>query len=161
MVTMNRIEINTYPEFWKIEMSITSIEGRSIPFELTLKKIFYFVVTFLFMVLLLKLPLLNKLIGVKYIGHPFFLFVVLPGIMTHYLNRQKIDGKQPYIYFIDMVVFLLSAKEFEFFRPVSKSEVIKGSSIKIYFRVEELISTFSFKGKELDKKVYRHSYNYL
>jgi len=161
VVGMNRIEINTYPEFWNIEMTISSIEGHQIPFELTLKKIFYFAVTFLFMVIFMRLPGIGMLHSVKLIGHPAFLYLALPGFITQYLNKQKIDGKQPYIYVIDMVVFLLSPKEYEYFRPVKKSEQFKLSTVKIYFRVEKLISSFSLKKEKLDKKLYRHAYNYL
>lgn len=158
---MNRIEINTYPEFWNIEMTISSIEGHQIPFSLTLKKIFYFAITFMLMALLMNVPGMHLIRKIKVIGNPAFLYLGLPGMATYYLNKQKIDGKQPYIYVIDMVVFLLSTKEFEYFRPISKGVKYNLSKLKVYFRVEEIVGAFELGKTVLDKKMYRMSYKYL
>ncbi len=158
---MNRIEINTYPEFWNIEMTISSIEGHQIPFSLTLKKIFYFAITFMFISLFMKIPGMHLLMKVKVIGNPAFIYLGMPGMATYYLNKQKIDGKQPYIYVIDMVVFLLSTKEYEYFRPISKQVNYKVSNLKVYFRVEEVVDAFEFGKNELNKNKYRLKYKYL
>ncbi|MBN2794475.1 MAG: hypothetical protein JXR88_03645 [Clostridia bacterium] len=158
---MNRVEINTYPEFWKIEMSITSIEGHQLPFSITMKKIFYFVITFALISFFMKIPGMHYLHKVKLIGDPAFIYLGVPGIATYYLNKQRIDGKQPYLYFIDMAVFLMTSKEYEYFKPVGKSEKYSLSKLKMYFRVEEVMNIFEFKNSKVDKKKFRYSHHYI
>lgn len=154
------IIIKTYKAFWDVELSITNIEGHQLPFAFTGKKIFYFIVSLIILNLLVKIPGIHLIRKISVLKNPLIFYTLLPLGMTYYLNRLKIDGKQPYIYVIDMVVFLLSPKRYEFFKPIKKmkSIVIKET---IRYRIEDVVNIFEFKESEESKKKYRFFYKYV
>lgn len=155
----DRIEVKTYREFWHAELTITNIEGHQIPMALTVKKIFYFLFTALIFHYLVKIPGISLILKIEVLANPLVFYSLLPGIATYYLNKLKIDGKQPYIYIIDMVVFLLTPKRYEFFKVVKIpiSQVIKET---IRYRCEVIISIFEFD-KEKSLKDYQYCHKYI
>lgn len=147
----DRITIKTYREFWRTELTITNIEGHQIPMALTVKKIFYFIFTALFFHYLVKIPGIHLIRKISVLDNPLVFYSLVPGLATYYLNKLKIDGKQPYVYILDMVVFLFTPRRYEFFKVVklAKPFIIKET---IRFRVEEIIDIFEFDLKEQSKK---------
>lgn len=155
----NFLRIRTYKEFWRVELSITNIEGHQLPVAITTKKLFYFVVTALLLSLIVKIPGIHLIRRMGFFKNPVIFYTLIPTAATYYLNRKRIDGKQPYIYLVDMVVFLFSPKRYEFFKPVKlpKTLTIKET---IRFRVEEVVSIFEFKEDKAFKKKHRLFYKY-
>lgn len=154
------IKINTYKEFWRVELSITNIEGHQLPVAVTTKKLFYFLVSAFLLSIIAKIPGIHLIRKIGILDNPLVFYSVIPAAATYYLNKKKIDGKQPYVYLVDMVVFLLSPKRYEFFKVLKLKKPI---TIKetIRYRVEDVVSIFAFKEEKETKKKYRLLYKYI
>lgn len=155
----NRYEIvETFNKFWNLRTKLYTIEGRKLPMPIGSSFIFYFGLLFVIRLLLDKIPIIKKVFELAYLNNVFMTYVAVPTIGAYLLDHIKLDGKLPYIYFLDLLMFAISPKRYEQFRPVviPKSEKL---SLKVKYRIESL-TNIMLKCK-INYKKYRHAYEYI
>ncbi len=108
--------LRTYKNVWKFEREIHSIEGIKLLLPVKPTEVLYFTISIIISIILVKLipPLGNVNFVVKHGAIPY-------GIMK-FLTKQKLDGKYPHKFFLDFIVYKLSPKKLERFRPVEEQK---------------------------------------
>lgn len=142
--------LRTYSKFWSLETMLYHIEGWKLLFPLSPKVVGYYATGELLVILINNIPVLNLIRKVPYLGHPFVYFIILPVGIMKLLSTIKIEGKQPYKYFIDMFRFqVLLPKNYEYLQPIrtKRKVVIKLKKI-VYTRMIDTKSIF----EEMEKQ---------
>lgn len=106
--------LRSYEKVWKMEKKLYSIERIQLPVPVKFITIGYVAACVLIMVILSRLPFLRWI-------HPIIRYVVMPYFMAKFLEKKKLDGKNPIRFFIDYIKFLFQrGTPIQFFRPVIK-----------------------------------------
>ena len=124
----NREILRTYTDIWNVPFKVYSIDNMKLIVPISPYDVIYYMVGLLFAV------------AVDYIypGTILFMykFIVIPLLIRFLLTRVKLDGKRPHKFFFGMLMYKLTNKRQEFFRPVEKQALknFKGESIIFYKR---------------------------
>ena len=140
--------LRTYKNVWKFEREIYSIEGIKLLLPVKPNEVLYFIISVVISMFLVKLiPFMDRVnFVVKYGLIPF-------GIMK-FLTKQKLDGKLPHKFFIDFIIYKLSPKKLERFRPIEESK----KPIRFTTSVVCRLTAFFNKTEEaMDKKAKERS----
>lgn len=150
--------IETHHNFWDLETILYSIEGRALPIPIGGPLLFYSGCVISIIIFVSKVPGLNKILELPYIENPIIKYLGIPLVSGYLLDHIKLDGKAPYIYILDLIKFMISAKRYEHYKKV---EVPKSKKIKktVKYRVEEKTSVIL--KEKIDKKKYRYMYEYI
>jgi len=134
-----KILLETYGDFWNLEIKIYNIFKRRLPIPLTKRRIIYLILSFAFCIGVFGLPIMGFLNHIPYLGNPFVKYSAYPIVMAKYLDTLEIDGKMPHKYVLDMIGFMLSPKRFQMYQAVVKQKNIK-ISLRIRYRVIETMN---------------------
>lgn len=110
---MERVRIRTYRQVWRQEHVIYQIERVRLPFPISLRQAGVFAVTVLIVALVSKLPGLG---GIS----PVIRYVLVPGVITWYLTRQRLDGKPPLRAVLSWLAYLFGPRRLNRFQPVTR-----------------------------------------
>lgn len=112
MEERKEVILRTYKNVWKFEREIYSIEGIKLLLPVKPNEVLYFLISVVITIVIVRLiPFIDRInFVVKYGFLPY-------GIMK-FLTKQKLDGKLPHKFFLDFLIFKLSPRQLERFRPV-------------------------------------------
>ncbi len=109
------------------------LEGWKLLFPISPKVVGYYAIGELIVVVVNNIPLLNLIRKVPYLGHPVIYFILLPVGIMKLLSAVKIEGKQPYKYFVDIFKFLIfTPKEYEYLQPLRYKK-------RVSYRIKKVI----------------------
>lgn len=108
---MEKVRIRTYRQVWQQEHVIYQIERVRLPFPVSLRQAGVFAASAAAMLIVSKLP------GVANTS-PVLRYVLVPGLITWFLTRQRLDGKPPLRWLSSWLAYLLSPKRLSRFQPV-------------------------------------------
>lgn len=115
-----KVKIYSYTKVWKWEKKIYAISNIPLPVPVNPFDLLYFIGIALFMLIL------GKIIPSITVVPVMLRFVAFPYIVTNYLMKKKVDGKNPVKYFIGCLKFLFTKGTFlqAFKRHPDKKEKI-------------------------------------
>ncbi len=100
------IIINSYSKVWNIEQKIYAFFNFVLPAPILPMELLYF--TGVFSVFFI----LSKFIFFISVLPTLIKYVIIPYLITRFLVRKKVDGKNPIAFFIDYCLFLLNYNEY-------------------------------------------------
>lgn len=109
----DRIMLRSYNKINVVEKKIYAIQNLKLPLPINLYAASYFIVISSIIFLLGKvIPFIQ---GIPQIVRMF----IIPFIITKYFRQKKLDGKKPYKFIIDWILFMFNKKnEYERFEIV-------------------------------------------
>ena len=110
---MDKIRIHTYRQVWCQEHMIYQIEGVRLPFPLSLRQGGTFGALVIFMAILSRIP------GAELIPAAIR-YLLVPGLLTWFLTKQKLDGKPPLKWLASWIVYLFSLKRLNRLQPLER-----------------------------------------
>ncbi|KAB3535642.1 conjugal transfer protein [Alkaliphilus pronyensis] len=142
MSERKEVILRTYKNVWKFEREVYSVEGIKLLIPVKPNEVLYFIVSVIITFLLVKfIPFMNRI--------PFFLrAIAIPYGIMKFLTKQKLDGKLPHKFFIDFIIYKLSPKKYEKFRPVEELR----NNIKLTTTTAFRITAFFNKTDEILRK---------
>ncbi len=142
--------LKTYSKFWSMETMLYHLEGWKLLIPLSPKVVSYYAIGELIVIVINKIPILNLIREVPYLGHPIVFFIVLPVGIMKLLSTVKIDGKLPYKYFADMFKFLVfTPRDYEYLQPLRRKRRVTQKLKKVaHVRITDTKSVF----EETDSK---------
>ncbi len=99
----NRIEIFSYYKVWKIERKIYSIGNFHLPTPINPYDLMSFAGV------LLAIQILSKILPFILILSAPVRYILLPVLIGRYLNKKKLDGKNPISYVIGIVIYFVTS----------------------------------------------------
>lgn len=108
---LDKVRLRTYRQVWVQEKVIYQIERIRLPFPVSFRQAGVFGVTALLMAFLSRVP------GVGTTS-PVVRYVLIPGVVTWFFTRQRLDGKSPARWLLSMLRFLMSPKRLNRMRPI-------------------------------------------
>lgn len=136
--------LRTYKNVWKFEREIYSVEGIKLLLPVKPNEVLYFLISVVITILLVKLiPFLDRVNVVVKFG-------LIPYGIMKFLTKQKLDGKLPHKFFLDFVIYKLSPKKLERFRPVEEKKKLIRFSTQVVYR---LTAFFNKTEEALKKKI--------
>jgi len=109
---MDKVRLRTYRQVWTQEQVIYQIERVRLPFPVSFSQAGVFAAAVLVMVLLSRLLLLSSVSWV-------LRYAVIPGAVTWFLTKQRLDGKPPLRWLLSMLRYALSPKRLNRLRPMA------------------------------------------
>lgn len=100
----DKIIIPTYDKVWHVEKKIYAIQNLKLPVPVNPYQAGYFFLTafaFLF---------LGKVITILQMIPVVVRFIALPYLLSNYLMKKKLDGKNPIKFFLDYMRYLIQDK---------------------------------------------------
>lgn len=108
---LDKVRLRTYRQVWVQERVIYQIERIRLPFPVSFRQAGIFGITAMVMTFLSRTPGIGA-------TPPMLRYVVIPGAVTWFLTRQRLDGKSPARWLLSMLRYLLSPKRLNRFRPI-------------------------------------------
>jgi len=121
----DKVVLRSYNRINSIEKKIYTIQNFKLPMSVNLNAAGYFFIVVLIIVFISQIfPFLESVPPIlKYILSPYFI--------AQYMRQKKLDGKKPWKYFIDYVIFYLNRNnEYERFKRVKIPRKIKFNNPK-------------------------------
>lgn len=110
---IDRVRLRTYRQVWTQERVIYQIERVRLPFPVSFRQAGVFAASELAMVVLSRLPFLSVLSWV-------LRFALIPGAITWFLTKQRLDGKPPLRWLLSMLRYAFSPKHLNRLRTMPK-----------------------------------------
>lgn len=101
-----KVKIYSYTKVWKWEKKIYAISNIPLPVPVNPFDLLYFIGIALFMLIL------GKIIPSITVVPVMLRFVAFPYIVTNYLMKKKVDGKNPVKYFIGCLKYFFTKGTF-------------------------------------------------
>lgn len=123
-----RIRIYSYTKVWKKQFKIYSFGNLVLPVPIDLVQIGYFILAIIISVVISAIfPFLSAVpVAIK--------FIMLPYLISQFLLRKKLDGKNPIKYFVGILFYLFEKGSF-LNRFAEHSD--KEGDIKIYWNCSQ------------------------
>ncbi len=109
---MDKVRIRTYRQVWRQEHLIYQIERIRLPFPVSLRQAGVFAATALVMGVVSHLPGMVRI-------SPAIRYLLVPGLVTWFLTRQRLDGKPPLRWLTSWLEYLVSPRRLNRFRPMA------------------------------------------
>lgn len=121
----DKIILRSYKKMNSIEKKIYTIQNFKLPMPVNLNAAVYFIIVVLIIMLLSKIvPFLGLL-------PPVIKFILIPYFLAQYMRQKKLDGKKPWKYFFDYIIFMANKKNtYERFKKVEILKEIKFANPK-------------------------------
>lgn len=108
----DKVRLRTYRQVWTQERVIYQIERVRLPFPVSFRQAGVFGATLLAMALLSQIPPIAGLPGLAR-------YLLIPGAVTWFLTRQRLDGKPPLAWALTMLRYLLASKRLNRLEPMA------------------------------------------
>jgi len=102
MENQERIIIKSYSKAWKIENRIYSVGNIKLPRPISPRQLLYFAVVALVIFILSQILPFLKLIPTP------IRYAILPIFITWFVNKKKLDGKNPFKFFGKLIIHLFT-----------------------------------------------------
>jgi hypothetical protein len=100
------VRLRTYRQVWLQEKVIYQVERIRLPFPISLRQ------ASLFALFALILGLVGGFLP------PLLRFLLLPGLLTWFLTRQRLDGKPPLLWLRSLLRYLFAPKQLRRLAPL-------------------------------------------
>ncbi|HEY3369127.1 MAG TPA: conjugal transfer protein [Symbiobacteriaceae bacterium] len=110
---MEKVRLRTYRQVWSQERVIYQIERVRLPFPVSFAQAGVFAVAEVVMAVLSRLPGIGA-------TSPALRYLVIPGAVTWFLTKQRLDGKPPLRWALSMIRYLFSPKRLNRLRPMAE-----------------------------------------
>ena len=116
--------LRTYTKIWQTPFKVYSIDNMKLMVPISPYDVIYYIVGLLIV----------AAADYLYPGEIMFIykFIVFPLLIRFALVKVKLDGKKPHKFFWGMLIYKLTNRKHEFFRPIGK-QVLKN------FKNEQII----------------------
>lgn len=111
-------QIRIYNHVFRIEKTVYSIQGISLPIPVSYRQMAFFVGTVVIMVFLNRFP------PVSWIDYNLIKFVGIPFLIAWFFTRKTLDGKAPHRFILRYIEYKLSPHFYARYKPI-KQEVCK------------------------------------
>lgn len=108
---IDKVRLRTYRQVWNQERVIYQIERVRLPFPVSFRQAGLFGIAALAMALLSAIPPIGS-------ASPVLRYLLIPGALTWFLTRQRLDGKPPLRWLLSILRHALSPKRLNRFRPL-------------------------------------------
>lgn len=109
---MEKVRLRTYRQVWEQERVIYQIERVRLPFPVSFRQAGLFGAALGAMLLLSRIPLVAALPALAR-------YILLPGLITWFLTKQRLDGKEPLRWLFGMLRYAFSPKRLNRLRPMA------------------------------------------
>lgn len=109
------ITLKSYSNIWKVERVVHHLGGTSIPATKIERALYIAVIAVFEVILWVLIPPLRKIPMIVYLAAPF--------LLSAFLLKVQLDGKNPLKFFESLINYILSPKAYVRFRPVRKNEI--------------------------------------
>ena len=120
--TSYKRSIMVYTPLLKIERTIYSILDWRLPFPVSLRQTGFFALSFGIALIIGQLPIIGSLFNTLWL----VTYIIIPVLLTYYLDKFKLDGKPPLFYFVDKLIYTFVQKgsfnRFERIERLGKSQ---------------------------------------
>lgn len=100
----NRVTIYSYTKVWRVEKKIYSFSNIKLPIPINPYDLLAYGVVVIVVLLLGKIfPVINQIPAI-------LRYIALPYLIATYVMKVKLDGKNPFKYFLGCVRYFLSVK---------------------------------------------------
>lgn len=111
----------------RYEKILFAIQDLELPFPVTYRQIGFFFTSFAAMFLISRLP------GLGFMKSAWLIYyIAIPGAITWFLTRFKLDGKSPHRYIWDLFLFKQSAGTYNRYEKTDKAEIYKYNTVITY-----------------------------
>lgn len=110
---LNSVRLRTYRQVWSQERVIYQVEKVRLPFPVSFRQAGVFAVTVALMALVSGMPVVSA-------TSPVLRYLILPGGVTWFLTKQRLDGKPPLRWLFSMLRFAVSPKRLNRLRPITQ-----------------------------------------
>lgn len=119
----DRIVLRSYNKINNIEKTIYTIQNWKLPIPINLYAAIYFIIFFLVMFLIKRiLPFLNVIPSI-------IRYVMMPYFISKYMRQKKLDGKKPWKYAVDYIIYLFNRNNtYERFKMAKMPKEIRFSN---------------------------------
>ena len=108
---LDRVRLRTYRQVWSQERVIYQIERVRLPFPVSFRQMGVFSISLMLMVGISRILPLEKV-------SPILIYVVIPGGLTWFLTKQRLDGKPPLKWLLSMLRYALGPKRLNRLQPM-------------------------------------------
>ena len=108
---LEKVRLRTYRQVWSQERVIYQIERVRLPFPISFRQAGLFAAIAIVMAVLSRLPLIGNASGVVR-------YLLIPGAVTWFLTKQRLDGKPPLLWLLTILRYALSPKRLNRFSPL-------------------------------------------
>lgn len=116
----DKITLRSYNKINSIEKKIYTIQNYKLPIPVNIYATIYFCV------IVLIIFFVGKIIPFISFVPPMLKYIIFPYFLAKYLRQKKLDGKKPYKYLIDYIIFRFNRKiAYERFKKVELPRQIK------------------------------------
>lgn len=116
----DKIILRSYNKINNIEKKIYTIQNFKLPIPVNIYATLYYAVV------VIIIFCIGRIIPVLSFLPPMLRYLLLPYFISKYLRQKKLDGKKPWKYFIDYVIFIFNRKiVYERFKKVEMPRQIK------------------------------------
>ncbi|TCS96959.1 TcpE family conjugal transfer membrane protein [Hazenella coriacea] len=107
-------QIRVYNQVFRIEKTVYSIQGISLPIPVSYRQMAFFVGTLLIMVILNLFPPFN------WVDYYLVKFVGIPAIAAWFFTRKTLDGKAPHRFIIRYIEHKLNGHHFARYQEIER-----------------------------------------
>lgn len=107
-------QMRVYNQVFRIEKTVYSIQGISLPLPVSYRQMAFFAITLLFMLVLHKFP------PFSFIDWYLVKFVGIPAIAAWFFTRKTLDGKAPHRFLIRYLEHLFSPHHFARYKEIER-----------------------------------------
>lgn len=107
-------QIRVYNQVFRIEKTVYSIQGISLPLPVSYRQMAFFAVTLLIMIILHKFP------PFSFIDFYLIKFVGIPAIVAWFFTRKTLDGKAPHRFMLRYLEHLFSGHHFARYKEIEQ-----------------------------------------
>lgn len=108
----NNVRLRTYRQVWTQERVIYQVERVRLPFPVSFRQMGVFGATLLAMVGLSEIPPLALI-------SPVLRYLIIPGAVTWFLTKQRLDGKPPIRWLFSLARFAFAPKRLNRLKPIA------------------------------------------
>jgi hypothetical protein len=110
---LDKVRLRTYRQVWSQEQVIYQIERVRLPFPVSFRQAGVFAAVVAAMAVLSEVPAMAAI-------SPLLRYVVIPGAVTWFLTKQRLDGKPPLRWLFAMLRYALGPKHLNRLRPMTQ-----------------------------------------
>lgn len=108
---LESVRLRTYKQVWTQERVIYQIERVRLPFPVSFRQAGVFAAVAALMVALSGIPVVAE-------SSPLLRYLVIPGGLTWFLTKQRLDGKPPLRWLLSILRYAFSPKRLNRLRPM-------------------------------------------
>ncbi|MFB5268166.1 TcpE family conjugal transfer membrane protein [Paenibacillus enshidis] len=103
------VTVSNYTKIWNLDFVMYAFEGKKLPIPANLRVVLtFFACAFIF-------HFIGKILVFIPLGYKY---AFLPGLLTWFIVKQKLDGKAPHNWLLGMIYYFLRPKKLSRYKPI-------------------------------------------